>query len=459
MTVEIEGRSGHGLDLLSALGLVTWTGIWLLEPLSGLLRVGSSASQFVGALDDLALLPLSLVALAVARVRNTNAPFGSGMQAVVVSAIAVGAVSSFAHNELGVMRLLLGAWLYVKPWLFFWVGFTLGPFASRRARRYALQIVTALAVVVAGAILIELFASSVHAQIFTPSRAPGALTGISSRDGLRVSRSIFPHPGSAHIPLVQLAVIGLSLRHLEPLKASWVGSMVLIVASLLTLRIRAFASVLLVGFALVEPQNRYRQLAVRLLCLSSVLGLAVWGQSSLSLIGDQVGGRLASTNPRGALSEGALALATESFPGGRGLGTFASPGSLRPYSDAYLEVGANQIYGLAPLDPFAAFDMGWAAPIAELGFIGATLYFLGLLMGLGRFCVRHRGAGRETTRTIWLLIGIIAVQTTGGPALFAPFVWLSLGGLANLASQTWTAGEHQQNASPPGLALTEGSLV
>jgi hypothetical protein len=78
--------------------------------------------------------------------------------------------------------------------------------------------------------------------------------------------------------------------------------------------------------------------------------------------------------PRIVLYRTSFDIMRDFFPFGSGVATFASIGSLRPYSDLYFRYHLSQIYGFGEEQVTFVMDALWPSIFGEMGLIGTLLY-------------------------------------------------------------------------------------
>lgn len=154
-----------------------------------------------------------------------------------------------------------------------------------------------------------------------------------------------------------------------------------------------------------------------------------------------------ATQPRTALTIGAVTLANQYWPLGAGFGRWGSRTAATDYSPEYYALGIDKIWGLEPPPGMGDFlsDTSWPAVIGEAGWLGAILFLLGLLaMGRAgwRWDANADGSCAPELRFLggvtlaWVVL--IVFESTGAPVFTSPptygFVFPAAGAATALAN-------------------------
>ncbi|QYJ88698.1 O-antigen ligase family protein [Shewanella halotolerans] len=127
---------------------------------------------------------------------------------------------------------------------------------------------------------------------------------------------------------------------------------------------------------------------------------------------------------RGALALGAFKIARDSFPLGTGISSWGSPGAENAYSPYYFSYKVNHVYGLEPnakeLGRSFLIDSHVVQLIAELGFIGAFLFFIAIF----RLSSRYNKI-RELNWLDYSMVFFAFAQMLGTPFLYNPVSYFS----------------------------------
>ena len=84
-----------------------------------------------------------------------------------------------------------------------------------------------------------------------------------------------------------------------------------------------------------------------------------------------------STSPRILLLQNGINLANESFPIGKGFGTFGDQVSYNYYSELYYQTGLSEVWGFRPIDNAMVInDNYWPMLLAQFGYIGTLIIFV-----------------------------------------------------------------------------------
>jgi hypothetical protein len=200
---------------------------------------------------------------------------------------------------------------------------------------------------------------------------------------LREARTLLREPGALGAVLNLGVVLSLSLRTSTAKRCYLYLALILSVLVISSTFKKSIIALCVIWMLAIIGERRYvtRVTYVILLLLATTGGLAVSGAALHANVDNVL--TLYSSSPldkvgRTALYLKAVEIATDRFPFGSGMGTFASPASLLTgYSDTYIAYGLSTVYGLSPKDAQAGvmfiMDAYWAHVIGELGFVGAVL--------------------------------------------------------------------------------------
>ena len=208
-----------------------------------------------------------------------------------------------------------------------------------------------------------------------------------------------------------------------------------ILAALSTLRLKAIVAIPAAAVALAVTSRRVR---LRLVVLTALGALAVGALITLThrnpvteVVNLQVGKYTSETQqPRQLLQKVSIEIARDDFPLGAGFGRFGSAPSVAEgtYSPIYAEYGLANDYGFRPNDPVRiAFDASWPGLLGEVGILGflafgATLLALTLLL-FGRS--REGGVQADFASIGFAVTVVIVIESLGGAALFQSFTVLT----------------------------------
>lgn len=210
---------------------------------------------------------------------------------------------------------------------------------------------------------------------------------------------------------------------------------VVVLAALSTLRLRAIVSIPAAAVTLAVTSRRVRSQ----LALVTMLGALAMGalitltdrNPVTEIVNLQTEKYTAETQqPRQLLQTVGIEIARNEFPLGAGFGRFGSAPSVEKgtYSPVYAQYGLANEYGFRPEDPIGvALDAGWAGLLGEVGVLGAMAFGATLLALTLLLFRRSREDGAQAA---FAAIGcgvmvVVAIQSFGGAALFQSFTLLT----------------------------------
>lgn len=404
----------------------TLMAIWLFFLLQALLVAIIGRGSAIGHLVDIADIPILLVigllGLFLAARRHPTAVRWLLIAGGVV--LACGFISDFAAGA-QLNPSIVGATYRMK--LFLALGAAMAvpwtPALAAKGRRVVL-----LAAVVVGLAGIFDFVSG------------GALRGI-FRDthGLRLGYvpggSIFQNLDELNIfmAIAFTALLGMSWQTKTARRLPQL--LVVVLAALSTLRLRAIVSLPAAALALALTSRRVRS---RLVILIAFVALALGALITLThrdpvseVVNLQVGKYTSETQqPRQLLQRVGIEIAHKEFPLGAGFGRFGSAPSVESgtYSPVYAQHGLANDYGFRPTDPVkVALDAGWPGLLGEVGILGALAFGATLSVLTILLFMRSRALSMHTDfATIGFgVMVVILIQSFGGAALFQSFTLLT----------------------------------
>ncbi len=431
--------------------LALWLVFALSRPLS--LLVPASLAPVAQRIDDLALGLALVVIVLTGRLRFGLPAGGAGFYAGMVVFASSGVLSALLSGS-SLEALFLGTWLGLKFLVAFFVSaqFTWSPAEVRQAFRVAAWLIVIVVLVA-------------FVQLVDPASV-NAVFGATVRERLggRVITSVFREPAQ-YSAFSLLALVLVLVRHpLSRVRA--LAAVVVGVAALLSLRLKAMVDVVLVVVARVatSPVTLVRAgapLVAVVLSLAAVsLGSGLISARLGVLVGDE------SSSPRQVLYSVATDIAESRAPLGAGFGSYGSQASIVYYSRLYQQYGLSETYGFSSEVPSYIQDASWATVLGETGWIGAV----GVAGALGALVIalyrRLRtlpsGYRQDGARAALLFALVIVSDSVTSPQLFAGFYVLSLGILCSIAfspehpSVERTEGGHADETDPDPLRRVRG---
>lgn len=302
-----------------------------------------------------------------------------------------------------------------------------------------------------------------------------ALTGIFDFASGGVLRDLFDDPTSHTLRLGYISAGGIfeNLADLSTFMAiaftallgtAWQGKtarrvpqlLLVSLAALLTLRLKAIVTLPVAAVALAATSKRLR---ARVAVVIALAALAVGASTALTqrdlvtgVVDEQVGRYTSEIRqPRQRLETVGVEIARDNFPLGVGFGRFGSAPSIESgtYSPVYAQYGLAQYYGFRPGDPIFALDAAWPGLLGEVGILGFVAFVATILVLTRSLFRRSREAGVQSD---FASIGfgvmvVIVVESFGGGAIFHSFILLTA--ILLIAPGLWLASDKAMSEGRP----------
>lgn len=235
------------------------------------------------------------------------------------------------------------------------------------------------------------------------------------RFGIRSYNLVFSHPTY----LAGFGIIMISLYTFlgdEKIKGRKIYIFINLLLMISTLRNKAMIFVCLYLF--VKPIYRYVKLVGVKIYLFLLSGIFL-----LLLFQNAISERLLSSNAtRNVFYTVSLDIASNYFPFGAGLGTFASYISGKYYSPVYFEYGLNNTYGMTPTNYSYIADTFWPMVLAQFGIIGFVLFII-LILNFIRIILKINNKYNKLS-CIFIILYILVSSTS--EAIFNTYVGIVL---------------------------------
>ena len=417
--------------------------IWLFFLLQPLLVAaageGSAAGRLVSAADVPILLIVGSLGFFFAAREHATAVRWLLIAAGVI--LVCGLASDLA---LGVSPTpsVVGAILRLK--LFLVLGAGLAVRWTPALARRALRAIVAAAIVAGIAGILDFASGGALRGLFAADLAKPLRLGYVPAGGLFRNVAVL----STFMVIAFTVLLGMTWRGMA---ARRVPQLLLVVlAALSTLRLKAIVSIPAAAAALAITSERVRR---RLVLVAAAAALALGaltmatGSDLATGVVDQQVGRYTSEipQPRQRLQAVSIEIARDNFPLGVGFGQFGSSPSVErgSYSPVYERYGLSQYYGFSPSDLPIHFatDTSWPGLLGEVGVVG-FLVFAGTILALT--LLLYRRAKEDTVQSDFSAIGfgvmvVLIVNSLGRPTLFDSFTLLTA--VLIIAPGLWLASD------------------
>lgn len=205
---------------------------------------------------------------------------------------------------------------------------------------------------------------------------------VDSRWGIIALVSFYSHPGVLAQVSGLAGIVILTLHRSKKIDLLTFLAFTDVFICILTFRRRSIVALILILIVLMLLKTSINRLVLLSMFIPFVSIFLVRAYNFLSNATSELTGAyldLGMRQARTALYLVAPQVANDYFPLGSGLGTFGTYISSVHYSDIYVEYGLSSIWGLRPQQTFIT-DTFWPAVLAELGWIGFSLFIASILV-------------------------------------------------------------------------------
>ncbi len=324
---------------------------------------------------------------------------------------------------------ILGLYFFIKPFLFFYLAYSLS--FTEKELLILLRAFLFVALIIMGLGIINFFFPSQFYSFFNNN------IYTYQRSGLLSVQSIFIHPGwfSWFTTYIGLFLIGYFLIYKNN-KLGFVG-VIFITSSILALRRKSIVGGIVALFFTIITSIKSLSLKIKIITISICiifLILILAGDNLLNIyhttLNELINISNYYENPRIALYYVAIKIGIAEFPLGVGFGRYASTASVIWYSPVYYEYGLNNVFGLGVNESiYGTFltDTYWPSILGETGVLGLILYSIFLIIILSKMNQSVKNEKTLFLKFFSLAVSMILIQSFI-ETLASPLFSTSLGG-------------------------------
>lgn len=198
------------------------------------------------------------------------------------------------------------------------------------------------------------------------------------RFGLNSFKFVFYHPSI--LAMAGVMILSILVLTSKDFKGNEKYILMILMPISLTLRTRALGFVLIFIFMHIYLNSNIKVKKMGIVSVSIVSVVFLIFLINLTGSFDKYYGE-GVDSARNRLTFDSIRLATESFPIGKGLGTFGTASARTYYSPIYVMNGYSKIYGLGFLSTDYLTDSFWPAILGQYGYLG-LIVFIGVILSL-----------------------------------------------------------------------------
>jgi len=346
-----------------------------------------SWSHLVLKRGDEAVLVVLLLATAV-RHASLRDPVLKKAYALLGAALGIGAVSTFVYADSWTHG-ALDVFLLTKGFLVFYVVSHLSIKPSELTRPLSLALAAGGVCLVAATA--DLAFGDAYRELIHHVRP------VEFRMGSPTVVAIFAHEGVAGWFFAFCACLALAFWVVRQRALHLVLCFAFTIGSLLSLRRKPLAGLLIVFVVALLMSSRSRSVARTVTAAFLIVGSLIWasGDVIVGIFQEMFQQYVYVADPmavaRNAMLRTSVQIGFDYFPLGAGFGRFGGWIAALFYSPLYHQYGLSSVYGLSEAKPSFLQDAFWPHVIGELGFIGAGLFVAAMVY----FVVPQLRAGSE----------------------------------------------------------------
>jgi hypothetical protein len=323
---------------------------------------------------DEAMLVVLLLATAARHTSLAN-PILKKAYYLLAAALCIGALSTLVNAD-SWMLATLDVFLLTKGFLVFYVVSHLSIKRSQLTWPLSMALVAgciALAAAVADLAFGDEYRSAIQ-----------HLRAVEFRMGSPTVVSIFAHEGVAGWFFAFCACIALAFWVVRQRALHLVLCFAFTIGSLLSLRRKPLAGLLIVFVVALLMSSRTRSTLRTVAAAVMIIGAVIWASGDLiiQIFQEMLKVYVFAPDPmavaRNAMFRTSVQIGFDYFPLGAGFGRFGGWIAALYYSPLYHDYGLSSVYGLSEAQPWFLQDAFWPHVIGELGFVGAGLFVAGL---------------------------------------------------------------------------------
>jgi hypothetical protein len=399
--------------------VIIWVFLFIQPVMAGLIGELSAPGRLIGEADIPILLTVGIVG--ITKMAREHIP-GATTLLFAGAGVLVAGLTSDILNRVPVSQSVVGAILGLKLFLVMAAALSV-PWTPRLAR-------TAAKIIIIGAVFAAIagivdFASNglLRNVIYAAQPAKLSRLGHVAAGGLFRDVAVL----GTFMVMAFIVLLGRTWRKLRI--GDWVVLLVLALAAVFTLRLKAIFGLPVGVLALAATSSRARHRLSVAVPLGLILVLSAGGLIT-GVVDQQVEKYTSTVQPRERLQTVSIELAKDNLPLGAGFGQFGSApsvwkGSFSPIYDKY---GLTNYYGFRPQDPITyALDTSWPTVLGETGITGLVLFLAGVvLIGVMLFRrSRLRGPAGEIAAVAFAVLIILGVDSIARYTIFDSFTLLT----------------------------------